>query len=107
MDVINRTAFPALAFEGLDTQDRPFHVLVMRITYVLSPGAGTEHCTHHLDFADDQAPLAATDSFLGDPPGPVLVAKAITHPSSPDAMCSSWAMPMLPAAGPAGDSPPP
>jgi hypothetical protein len=71
VDVVNRTAFPALAFEGLDTEDQPFHVLVMRITYVLRPGAGAAplagHCTHHLDFADDQAPLAATDSFLGDP----------------------------------------
>ena len=67
MDVINLTAFPALAFEGLDAEDKPFHVLVMRITYVLRPGGGAGHCTHHLDFADEQAPLAATDSFLGDP----------------------------------------
>jgi len=71
MQFVNQTPFPGLAFEGLDQLDQSFHVVVLRITYDLKPGAGRValhlNATHHLDFSEEPTPLADTDEFTGKP----------------------------------------
>ena len=57
MEFVNHTPFPALAFEGVDTQAQAFHVVVLRQTL-------TWDATGELFFADAQSPLCETDEFF-------------------------------------------
>lgn len=70
MEFNNYTPFPALAFEGYDKQDSPFHVVVLRVTYDIVPlpcnassPADATTATHQLILADRQAPLCMADEM--------------------------------------------
>jgi len=58
MEFRNLTAFPALAFEGIDQRSQPFHTVVLRQTLDLTSNGPI--------FADEQAPLCAEDAYFGD-----------------------------------------
>ena len=59
MEFRNHTPFPALAFEGIDPQNQPFHVVVLRQTLTWDDAG-------RLDYADEQAPLCEVDTFFGE-----------------------------------------
>ncbi len=59
MNFVNRTPFPALAFEGVDQNNQAFHVVVLRQTLTSSTGT--------LKYADKQAPLCEADEPFGMP----------------------------------------
>ena len=59
MEFRNHTPFPALAFEGIDSQNQPFHVVVLRQTLTWDDAG-------RLDYADEQAPLCEVDTFFGE-----------------------------------------
>jgi hypothetical protein len=61
MNFINHTPFPALAFEGVDQDQRAFHVVVLRQTLSFADGA--------LAYAAAQAPLCDADTDLADGAG--------------------------------------
>ena len=58
MEFRNFTAFPAMAFEGIDQRGEPFHVVVLRQTFRLEPGGPI--------LADDQEPLRLADVYFGE-----------------------------------------
>lgn len=58
MDFRNKTAFPALDFEGIDQHDQQFHVVALRQTLAWN----AEGC---LRYADEQAPLCEQDTYFG------------------------------------------
>ena len=58
MEFRNFTAFPALAFEGIDQRGEPFHVVALRQTFRLGSGRPI--------LADDQDPLRLTDTYFGE-----------------------------------------
>lgn len=58
--LINHTPCPALAFEGRAVDDEPFHVLVLRGTWLL-PREG------RAKMAPEQLPLVMADAFYGEP----------------------------------------
>jgi hypothetical protein len=60
MEFRNHTPFPALAFEGIDPENQPFHVLTLRQTLTWDDD-GT------LTYADEQAPLNTKDHYFGEP----------------------------------------
>jgi len=60
MEFRNHTPFPALAFEGLDWNSRPFHVLVLRQTL-------TWNAEGQLNYTDEQMPLCEADDPYGAP----------------------------------------
>jgi hypothetical protein len=61
MNFINHTPFPAQAFEGIDQEQRTFHVVVLRQTLSFADGA--------LAYAEAQEPLCEADADLADGPG--------------------------------------
>ena len=58
MEFRNLTAFPALAFEGIDQRSAPFHVIALRQTLDLTADGPV--------YADAQAPLCAEDVYVGE-----------------------------------------
>ncbi|WP_153163309.1 DUF2169 domain-containing protein [Zoogloea sp. 1C4] len=62
-EVRNHTAFPSQYFQMVDVAGQIFHVMVSRLTYTLRK-VDAEGCVM---LADTQRPLAATDSFSGEP----------------------------------------
>lgn len=71
MEFKNLTPFPAIAFEGVDVEDRFFHVVAIRISYDLSlrtdiptPSPGT---THQLILCDSPSQIAESDVYAGEP----------------------------------------
>src|SRR5262245_62010981 len=58
MEFRNLTPFPALAFQGVDQREQPFHVIVLRQTFTWG-----EH--GELIYADEQTPLCEVDQFCG------------------------------------------
>jgi hypothetical protein len=60
MEFRNHTPFPALAFEGIDPRNRPFHVLVLRQTLTWDDDG-------QLDYADKQSALNVVDAYFGEP----------------------------------------
>lgn len=62
-EVLNHTSFPSQYFQMVDVAGQIFHVMVSRLTYTLRK-VDASGC---LMLADTQHPLAATDSFYGEP----------------------------------------
>lgn len=70
MELRNLTPFHALSFDGTDTDDQRFHVVVMRVGYRLVPsGARPPEMTHRavLQEGDDAVPLCMEDVYFGAP----------------------------------------
>ncbi|MFO0592348.1 MAG: DUF2169 domain-containing protein [Polyangiaceae bacterium] len=70
MELRNLTPFHALSFDGTDTDDQRFHVVVMRVGYRLVPsGARPPAMTHRATLleGDDAAPLSMEDVYFGAP----------------------------------------
>lgn len=68
MEFRNLTPFSALAFDGEDTSDEPFHVVVLKVAYALLP-SDSPTSTHRAEplVGDDAAPLTLEDAYWGAP----------------------------------------
>lgn len=64
MEFRNLTPFDALAFEGVDTQDREYHVIALSASYTLQRVEGSVDCIAVPD--DGRTGLAALPLTLGD-----------------------------------------
>ena len=65
-EFVNLTPFPALAFSMLDTEDRAYHVMVMRVVYQLEPDAATPGKYQARVVDDAPPPLVVEDQYFGE-----------------------------------------
>lgn len=66
MEFVNLTPFAAQAFGGLDTHDREYHVIVMRVGYRLAADARVPGLFEAQVIDDEPVPLAMADACYGE-----------------------------------------
>lgn len=83
MQLVNHTPFPVLAFRGIDTRDREYHVVVMRVTYRLQPDALIPGQFTPILLEDDPPGLEMEDRYRGDVGSSSLLCESDLAPFKP------------------------
>lgn len=81
MDFDNLTPFDARAFNGFDTQDRAYHVIVMAVGYQLRRQADGSWQARIMD--DEPITLCMSDTHTGEPASSALLRESDMIPYKP------------------------